>query len=192
MPRIPEGIRRHGAGWEANVRVNGQLFHRSFPLNTPPATMTAWRKQQQRLNQHNPEIEQFQAIEASRLVPNDDGYTYIYFARSRYGTDVKIGRALDPAQRLRELQTAASGELILIAAFAAHVTLEAYLHRRFAHLRTRARKGEWFRFEPDLIAFVHALNNGANPIELCFEDPRVITGAYLELRRRLKESKIAP
>lgn len=47
-PRTKEpGIRRHGAGWQANVRVNGHLYHSpTFPLETPVATMRLWREQQ--------------------------------------------------------------------------------------------------------------------------------------------------
>jgi integrase len=37
------GVRRHGAGWQAYVRVSGTLITRSFPLQTPPAVMQAWR-----------------------------------------------------------------------------------------------------------------------------------------------------
>ncbi len=37
------GIERHGAGWRAVVRVNGELHRKAFPLGTPVATMHAWR-----------------------------------------------------------------------------------------------------------------------------------------------------
>lgn len=43
-----KGIRRHGAGWEANVRVAGDLQHRRFPLDTPPQEMQDWRAAQRR------------------------------------------------------------------------------------------------------------------------------------------------
>lgn len=42
---MAKGIRRHGAGWQAEVRVVGHpRAVEQFPLETPPATMQAWRK----------------------------------------------------------------------------------------------------------------------------------------------------
>lgn len=46
--RRSKGIRKHGAGWEANVRVGGQLYTRSFPAETPMSVMQQWRTDQQR------------------------------------------------------------------------------------------------------------------------------------------------
>ena len=42
MRSLP-GIRLKGRGWEAYIRVNGQLRSRTFPLDTSPAIMEAWR-----------------------------------------------------------------------------------------------------------------------------------------------------
>lgn len=42
------GIRRHGLGWQAEVRVTGQpRAIRQFPLATPPAEMQRWRRAEQ-------------------------------------------------------------------------------------------------------------------------------------------------
>lgn len=37
------GIRRHGAGWQAYVRIDGRLVTKSFPLATSAEAMQAWR-----------------------------------------------------------------------------------------------------------------------------------------------------
>ena len=39
------GIRRHGAGWQAWVSVRRLRDSRTFPLETPPEEMQAWREQ---------------------------------------------------------------------------------------------------------------------------------------------------
>jgi len=46
MPRKPKGIRRRGRGWAVNVRVNGHLYHATFPLTTPLQEMKDWRADQ--------------------------------------------------------------------------------------------------------------------------------------------------
>jgi hypothetical protein len=37
------GIRRNGPNWQANVRVNGKLYYKQFPRNTPDREMQEWR-----------------------------------------------------------------------------------------------------------------------------------------------------
>ncbi|HXI11335.1 MAG TPA: tyrosine-type recombinase/integrase [Thermoanaerobaculia bacterium] len=44
--RKPKGERRHGAGWEAYIRVNGDLRRKTFALDSTPAQRHAWRVQQ--------------------------------------------------------------------------------------------------------------------------------------------------
>lgn len=46
MPKHPKGIRPWKGGWQAYVRVNGQLFQKSFPATTDLDTMRSWRQQQ--------------------------------------------------------------------------------------------------------------------------------------------------
>lgn len=175
------GIRRRVNGWQVRVEVHGVNYQKWFPLATPLETMRDWRQEQIGKFRERPEDialrEQSAAFEAQRLPCTEKTWCFIYFARS--GATVKIGRSIDPPQRLRELQTTHAGELVLLATVAGHVALEGALHQRFAHLRTRAN-GEWFRLEPDLIAFIHAIQRGANPVALLFEDPRVILGWHLQ------------
>jgi hypothetical protein len=66
-------------------------------------------------------------------------------------TAVKIGRSCDPAARLRDLQTASPARLLLLGTMTGSSRIERQLHRtwRRAHLG-----GEWFRPDPDLLAYV--------------------------------------
>jgi len=68
MPRRLTGIRRMRAGWQANVRINGHLYHQQFSLNTPIAEMREWREQQ--IAEHDgtvPEAGSFRAAIAAYL-----------------------------------------------------------------------------------------------------------------------------
>jgi integrase len=40
-----KGVRRHGLGWQAFVRVNGDFYAKSFPLDTSPREMDLWRSE---------------------------------------------------------------------------------------------------------------------------------------------------
>ena len=43
------GIRRHGAGWQAEVRITGHPRSvQPFPLETDPVVMQAWRTKEKR------------------------------------------------------------------------------------------------------------------------------------------------
>lgn len=180
MPRREIGIRRHRAGWRVFVRVGPKNFSKQFALDTPPATMRAWRQAQiDAAGGRKADIAhrlQSAAFEAQRLPKTEKTWCYIYFVRS--GDAVKIGRSVDPPQRIRELQTTHAAELVLLAYVAAHVALEGAIHQRFEHLRTR-RTGEWFRLESDLVAFIALIQQGANPVALLFEDPRVVLAWHL-------------
>jgi integrase len=43
MSKRTPGVRRKGNRWEVNVRVNGELHARTFPLDTPMSNMQNWR-----------------------------------------------------------------------------------------------------------------------------------------------------
>jgi len=162
------GIRRWKSGWQAYIEVDGRTYSKSFPIETSTKAMRAWRQDTKAgLSRHAERA----ALDAKRLPRSLTGWCYVYFAQS--GDAVKIGRAVDPSERLRAIQTGQSGEVAIVACVAAHVALEAAIHKRFAHLRTRA-KGEWFRLDPDLVAFISLIQQGANPVALLFEDPRVV------------------
>lgn len=56
----------------------------------------------------------------------------------------KIGRAVDPVQRLQNLQAGSPSPLRLVWAAQAEVQAEGMLHRHFCG---RRKSGEWFQFE---------------------------------------------
>jgi len=54
VPRRLLGIRRKQNGWQALIRIKGQLHQKYFPLETPPDQMRAWREEQLRLYGERP------------------------------------------------------------------------------------------------------------------------------------------
>jgi len=70
---------------------------------------------------------------------------YLYFIQC--GDMVKIGKAIDAKQRMKELQTGNPAPLRLLAAFARKGHLESEYHRRFKHLHIR---GEWFQYTEEI------------------------------------------
>ena len=77
----------------------------------------------------------------------------VYFIRAESGP-IKIGIALDPAERLAGLQISHFEKLSLLTTAPGGIRLETKLHHRFAHLRIR---GEWFRPAPELLAEIARL-----------------------------------
>lgn len=73
----------------------------------------------------------------------------VYFIR--VNAFVKIGYARNPLERLRHVQAASPYPVELMGALPGGTELEERLHRFFDHCRER---GEWFRLEPHLRAFV--------------------------------------
>jgi hypothetical protein len=163
--RIAPGIYRDQYGLAATVKVGRVQREHRFPAEEALATIKAW--------QANVRAELFGLVadaalartlpteDWKRLKPSPDGWCYVYFVRA--GDRIKIGRATDPCQRFRGLQTAHPEALSLVLSIPAHAALEGAIHDRFAHLKER---GEWFRVEPDLVAFIEAVQAGANPITL--------------------------
>jgi hypothetical protein len=68
-----------------------------------------------------------------------DGTVYTYFIQAANGGRVKIGKAKNPKQRLRELQTGNSEHLQLLGVTSD--LSESYLHVEFYEQR---KQGEWF------------------------------------------------
>lgn len=100
-----------------------------------------------------------------RLTRNIDSWCYLYFIRR--GDLVKIGRAVDPVDRLDELQSANPDRLTLLAAAPAHANLEKVVHGHFADCRIGS--GEWFRLNPALADFIQRVRNGENPVALVWD-----------------------
>lgn len=59
---------------------------------------------------------------------------------------MKIGWALDPQKRLKQLQTGSSSRLHILATLPGGRDVESRLHAKFTHQR---RQGEWFDFGGD-------------------------------------------
>lgn len=75
----------------------------------------------------------------------------IYFIRAGQDGLIKIGCAINPEKRRKELQTGSSAPLSLLNSWEGGRKLEGRIHQRFAHLRA---DGEWFRPGDDLLAFI--------------------------------------
>jgi len=97
---------------------------------------------------------------------------YVYFIQKGRG-NFKIGVSKDPETRLRELQTANSGELHIIAKIVCDSRMQAldtehYLHTKLAPFRL---KGEWFKrgalfmFKYRAILFPHRFSSGGYNID---------------------------
>jgi Meiotically up-regulated gene 113 len=164
---LPTGIVRTKTGYRAFVwvpdpdRPSGRIKTKRWKRDASLAEMKAWREAQRveaRKSQFDPTLP---PVNWKRLQPSPRGWCYVYFVRA--GDRIKIGRAVDPAQRFRGLQVAHPEELSLVLTIPAHAELERAIHARFEHLQER---GEWFRLEPDLVAFIEAVQQGANPITL--------------------------
>ena len=163
--RVAPGIRKDRYGWEAYIKVKGHQYSRRFPSDATVTEMRLWRSQQkaQLVGLTTPflVVPEFKKL-SGKLPRSTNGWCYVYFIQD--GDTVKIGRALDPHERWRNLQTAHARPLSLILAIPAHASLEEAIHKRFAHLL--AGGTEWFRLAPELIRFIRECQTGRNPVAL--------------------------
>ncbi|MFJ1667392.1 GIY-YIG nuclease family protein [Streptomyces bottropensis] len=82
-----------------------------------------------------------QGAPAQSAVAKAPRTTHVYVIKSSNSKLVKIGYAVKPEQRARELQTGSPGKLTVAWSLPGHEQLERELHRRFADYR---KNGEWF------------------------------------------------
>lgn len=82
-----------------------------------------------------------QSTPAHRATIKPQRQTHVYVIKSSNSKLVKIGHAVKPEQRARELQTGSPGKLTVAWSLPGHERLERELHRRFADYR---KNGEWF------------------------------------------------
>jgi hypothetical protein len=82
-----------------------------------------------------------QSAPVQRTAPKAQRQTHVYVIKSSNSKLVKIGYAVKPEQRARELQTGSPGKLTVAWSLPGHEQLERELHRRFADYR---KNGEWF------------------------------------------------
>ncbi|WP_167396779.1 GIY-YIG nuclease family protein [Sphingomonas aerolata] len=78
----------------------------------------------------------------------------IYFIGSDIGA-IKIGRAIRPKVRLRQLQSGSPIPLMILATTPGGVDEEKAYHDRFRKQRIR---GEWFERSAELLAEIRRLN----------------------------------
>lgn len=104
----------------------------------------------------------WEAVGKSLLKPDQEvnpdakqknGQSFAYFIESGMTGLIKIGRSVDPENRLKSLQTASPDKLTLLKVIPEQVVSESELHERFAHLR---RQGEWFEAAEEIQEFIKA------------------------------------
>jgi len=177
--QLPTGITRTANGYRAFVwvpwpgypdgRIRSKRFTRTPTYDPTLKEIEAWREARRVEARRRALDRPVPITQAAELLPEDwtrltrspDGWCYVYFVRA--GDRIKIGRATDLGRRVLTLQTAHAEQLSLVLSIPAHAALEPAIHARFQHLKTR---GEWFRVEPDLVAFIEAVKSGANPVAL--------------------------
>lgn len=77
----------------------------------------------------------------------------VYIIRAGQNGPVKIGKADDPASRIRDLQTGHFEELVTLRVMDGGAKVEAAFHRQFEAKRIR---GEWFEYCDEMLTFVPA------------------------------------
>ncbi len=168
--RVTTGIFRDRYGFDVRVKVRGQVCTKRFKPTTDLVLMQRWQAHTKaELLDRAADAAPMRVLPSEdwkRLTPSLNGWCYVYFVRA--GERVKIGRAVDLRQRFRGLQTAHPEALSLMLSIPAHVALEDAIHQRFQHLR---EQGEWFRLAPDLVTFIEAVQQGANPVRLLWAPP---------------------
>lgn len=78
----------------------------------------------------------------------------VYFIQALDGGPIKIGKAVDQLARLKELQTASSKRLHILATMDGGRAQESALHKRFKQYRL---SGEWHEPADELVGFVASL-----------------------------------
>lgn len=86
------------------------------------------------------------------------GSPFVYFIQAESGGYIKIGRAIDPEMRLREIQAYCPAKLRILAYSRDYKEWE--LHARFRKTRVH---GEWFLPSPELFALIDLINNPPTP-----------------------------
>ncbi len=76
----------------------------------------------------------------------------IYFAQQESGTGlIKIGCALNPSKRLKEIQLLSPVFLTILKTIPGSINKERGIHYHFRHLHSH---GEWFKPEKELLDFI--------------------------------------
>jgi hypothetical protein len=94
------------------------------------------------------------------MIKRATAMSWVYFVR--YGSQIKIGRALNPAKRFYALKGGSPVPLKFLGCMPGGKDEEEALHRQFADQRRRKRP-EWFTSTPELLAFIKANARPAPP-----------------------------
>lgn len=114
-------------------------------LDVSPATITRWLKELGEAGKLEPFAETW-------LTNPDEGQ--VYFIQAEGGGPIKIGKAVDPWQRLSQLQTGYHEPLKILAVMPGGLHAEKELHQKFAAYRV---KGEWFLASDEILEFIRRL-----------------------------------
>jgi hypothetical protein len=95
--------------------------------------------------------------------------TYIYIIKNK-NNQIKIGYSKNPFKRLKQLQTANSEKLELLAFFYANKVIEKRLHKMFYFDK---KMGEWFNLSPAKLEYL--LDYLKERTELCQDSSNFIT-----------------
>ena len=88
------------------------------------------------------------------------GYIYAIQLIHGHRTLVKIGRSIDPIKRIRALRTSAPYGIKVLGVIPVlnDVASEAYIHKRFKHLRI-SKAGEWFTLSIPLLLYIRTVSD---------------------------------
>lgn len=89
-------------------------------------------------------------------------YTFIYYVR--VADFIKIGQSRHWKRRVNNLNTASPFDVHVLLVEMEQPKREKFLHKKFRHLRHR---GEWFRAEPELLAFIEKLVAEHHDLSCC-------------------------
>lgn len=90
----------------------------------------------------------------------------LYFIQAGDDGPIKIGHATSPRDRLWDLQSGNHLQLHVLLELPGTVHAERAAHHAFADLRIR---GEWFRADRRLLAFIECFTSGSARMELARE-----------------------
>ncbi len=130
------------------VSLCGEIIEEKFPKKSAPKAARA-----------NIPFDFTADQEALRNIQHEKDTCTVYFVQSGHGGDIKIGLTKNLDERMKGLQGANPVKLVLIGAIPkTAMDTEAQLHARFAAHRTI---GEWFRPDPEILAFIESLKQPA-------------------------------
>lgn len=77
---------------------------------------------------------------------------YVYFIAEEDNQRIKIGFAMNPYKRIKQLQTGNSKTLKILKIIPGDQKVERAYHKHFAMYKQR---GEWFQLSEEILAFIY-------------------------------------